>query len=84
MSDLEKQLEELTKQVQRLSDRVSRIEGTFPQGPFGPSFPYQPVAPVVDYGQCSKCGIKLDQVMGYVCSQVFCPTGLGGTRCEKV
>lgn len=30
---------------------------------------------------CSKCGIKLDRVMGYVCYQSGCPTGLGGVKC---
>ena len=43
--------------------------------PFSP--PYQPF----DYKSCSKCGIKLDNVMGYVCSQPHCPTGLGGSWC---
>jgi hypothetical protein len=33
------------------------------------------------YGNCPKCGLKLDQVMGYVCSNPECPTGLGGTKC---
>lgn len=32
---------------------------------------------------CSKCGIKLDTVMGYVCSQPQCPTGLGGAWCSN-
>lgn len=32
-------------------------------------------------GICSKCGLKLHRVMGYVCSQHGCPTGLGGTYC---
>lgn len=30
---------------------------------------------------CAKCGIQLDRVMGYVCSQSGCPTGLGGPQC---
>jgi hypothetical protein len=30
---------------------------------------------------CAKCGIKFDGVMGYVCSQPGCPTGLGGPQC---
>ena len=30
---------------------------------------------------CPKCGLKLDRVMGYVCYQSGCPTGLGGPTC---
>lgn len=30
---------------------------------------------------CSKCGIKLDTVMGYCCPRLDCPTGLGPTIC---
>ena len=31
---------------------------------------------------CGKCGLKLEGVMGYVCSQPQCPTGLGGVWCS--
>lgn len=31
---------------------------------------------------CSKCGIKLDGVMGYSCPQPNCPTGLGSAWCS--
>lgn len=41
-------------------------------------FPMQPYEPIT---QCSKCGLKLDQVMGYVCNNYPCPTGLGGAWC---
>ena len=29
---------------------------------------------------CPKCGIRLDTTLGYVCSNLDCPTGLGGVR----
>ena len=29
---------------------------------------------------CGECGLHLKSVMGYVCSNVRCPTGLGGPR----
>jgi hypothetical protein len=32
---------------------------------------------------CSKCGLRLEGVMGYVCSQPMCPTGLGGVWCSN-
>ena len=31
--------------------------------------------------QCSKCGLKLDKIMGYVCTNYPCPCGLGGAWC---
>ena len=31
--------------------------------------------------QCPKCGLRLDQMLGYVCSHAKCPTGLGGSWC---
>lgn len=42
-----------------------------------PTIPYNPTW----YGNCPKCGLKLDSVMGYVCSNPECPTGLGGVQC---
>ena len=30
---------------------------------------------------CSKCGLKLETVMGYCCPHFDCPTGLGPTVC---
>ena len=34
--------------------------------------------------QCSKCGLKLEGVMGYCCPQPGCPTGLGSPYCISV
>ena len=47
--------------------------------------PYPPFKPfeTTTYNHCPKCGLKLDQVMGYVCSTPHCPTGLGGTWCSS-
>jgi hypothetical protein len=33
---------------------------------------------------CSKCGLKLDGVLGYCCPQAGCPTGLGPVMCMTV
>ena len=41
-----------------------------------PGYPWEPV------NSCSKCGLKLEKVMGYVCNQPACPTGLGGSWCS--
>ncbi len=44
--------------------------------------PYDPTIPIVPpTSRCGKCGLELSQVMGYVCSQPNCPTGLGGPTC---
>ena len=50
-----------------------------------PPYPLPDPLPVSDWTKsCPKCGIKLDGVMGYVCSQPRCPTGLGGFWCGDV
>ena len=65
---------------------------TYPPGVRSPEFPQSekfvpspniptPWTNPVDYKSCSKCGLKLDGVMGYVCTQPHCPTGLGGAWC---
>jgi len=46
-------------------------------------FPVDPVEPedINNWTLCSKCGMKLDATMMYVCPQTNCPTGLGGVSC---
>ena len=66
-------------------------DGTFSES--NPSAPYSPM-PVIPMNPpfspvphtewpktCSKCGLKLESVMGYVCNNHPCPTGLGGAWC---
>jgi hypothetical protein len=63
-------------------------DGTFEEAhlsnrPITP-LPFPPMQPLPDtnwYGNCPKCGLKLGQVMGYVCNNAPCPTGLGGATC---
>jgi len=43
--------------------------------------PQTPGVPLHDAPRCAACGLKLEGVMGYVCSRADCPTGLGGPRC---
>lgn len=45
--------------------------------------PYRPPDPYKDVKKatCPKCGLKLEDIMMYVCSNNGCPTGLGGTYC---
>lgn len=35
-----------------------------------------------DKNNCPTCGIKLNQVMGYCCPTLNCPTGLGPVMCS--
>ena len=35
----------------------------------------------LEINKCSKCGLRLDAVMGYVCGNSQCPCGLGGVQC---
>ena len=48
--------------------------------PFTPFTPYvvDKVTTTWAANTCSKCGIKLEGVMGYCCPHPKCPTGLGG------
>lgn len=32
---------------------------------------------------CSKCGMRLEGVMGYCCPEQYCPAGMGGTYCSS-
>ena len=61
-----------------LLDEADKTPNKYPNiPPFTPiPYPY-----TTTNSTCPKCGIKLDSVMGYVCSTPQCPTGLGGTRC---
>lgn len=69
-------LQELEKRIQVLEFEAKKAElDRRVQYPYGP--PIVPQMPNV----CSKCGLKLDSVMGYVCSTPQCPTGLGGAWC---
>lgn len=78
---VEVQLHELKRQVKVLTDRVDRLEQA-------KQIPATPLSPYINpnmrewYGNCPKCGINLGQVMGYVCSNLDCPTGLGPTICS--
>lgn len=62
-------------------------DGTFtesvPSAPFSPmpSTPYT-FPKVQTKPTCTKCGLVLDSVMGYVCNNYPCPTGLGGSWCN--
>lgn len=76
-------LERLFIEVESLKKRIDTIEhlqrATQPYGPT--TIPYQPFQ-WQGVNQCTKCGLQLDKVMGYVCPQPNCPTGLGPVMCK--
>jgi hypothetical protein len=91
----QRRLDDLAKENAKLREEVALltniIRETANNVPMKPSFPYQPgfvpipndIPPLVAmFTTCPKCGLKLDSVMGYVCSQPQCPTGLGGAWCS--
>jgi hypothetical protein len=46
-----------------------------PQPPVSPIVPQFPDPPgFTEKPRCSKCGMQLDGVMGYVCGDIHCPT----------
>lgn len=62
-----KELEKLTDAAKKMREAVEKVF-VLPED-------YQPI----QESKCPKCGITLSPVMGYVCTQSQCPTGLGGT-----
>ena len=52
------------------------------QPPFVPPVPYIPPNPWAEKARCSKCGIDLNQSLGYCCQNMECPTGLGPVWCQ--
>ena len=58
-------------------------DGTFSESvPYTSPMPSIPPTPFQSTSICTKCGLKLDKVMGYVCSMPDCPTGLGPIMCN--
>ena len=74
-------LDRMQEQIDNMAKRIATLEVA--QMPYGPVNPYTVPVPKInwDIATCPTCGIKLDQVMGYVCSNPRCPTGLGPVTC---
>lgn len=74
---------EIELQLKLLEKRIESMERPFDRpfdGPYQPQIP----PPTYPFNQtvCPTCGITLSGVMGYVCPNARCPTGLGGTWCQ--
>ena len=67
----------LEKRIALLEERLSNLEcGNNYRSPWQAPQWHMPVQ------HCTKCGMNLDGVMGYVCSDPHCPTGLGPIMCK--
>lgn len=69
---LEQKLKELQENRSIPKSPWDVVEPQIPDHEF-PKFEIKP--------ECSKCGLKLEKVMGYCCPQSQCPCGLGSTVC---
>lgn len=88
LAEMKGERDALKKEVERqhsiiliLSKNAPGVSTPVPNMPY-PLFPYIPgTTHQPGPSNCLKCGIKLEGVMGYVCSHGDCPTGLGGAKC---
>lgn len=87
--DIRKILKILNDQGERIKalenedifDKLGIKKVTEPPNPWEPKItPMTPTSPWLHQSKsCSKCGLNLEGVIGYVCPNVDCPVGLGPT-----
>lgn len=82
MLDADKRIADLERRVAELESRqvTRRVYGPFEAKPATQPLPY-PEPYQLPIPSCGKCGLRLGEVMGYVCPNAGCPTGLGGAMC---
>ena len=61
--------------IESLENRVKNLESYIAVSL--PIYQPNPFEVTLKKNRCSKCGLDLNAVSGYVCSQFDCPTGLG-------
>lgn len=74
--------QKILNELSEIKDRLNQLERqnmwnqprTYPQ-------PMMPIVTNPPEIKCSKCGIKLEGVMGYCCPRGDCPTGMGPVMC---
>ena len=66
------QLQDIQHRLRMLEEAILEIRNTLRTQPI---VPVQPVKN--NTNRCTKCGIQLDTIMGYVCYNTPCPTGMG-------
>lgn len=73
-SDTETMIQDNFNEILRRLDEIEKtiLDRTVPQYP---SYPIPTIpSPYIHSNSCAKCGITLNGVMGYVCSDQNCPT----------
>lgn len=75
---LKRELCELRSEVAALK---RELEGAKPYAPI-PPFPWPDPNP--SFNRCAACGLELSGALGYVCTRIDCPTGLGPVLCKAV
>lgn len=63
--------------LDKILEKLDRIIDLLPKekSPYGTRQPpLTPVPSFPPYATCSRCGMRLDRVMGYVCNDSQCPT----------
>lgn len=76
----------ITKIVVHYSDGTTEVVSntwTLPKDdPNTFTWPVNPATPAPwKTDRCSKCGLEIKGVMGYVCPNMDCPTGMGPVVC---
>lgn len=66
------QLQDIQHRLRMLEETVLEIRNTLRVQPVTPLQPMKNMP-----NRCTKCGIQLDTIMGYVCYNTPCPTGMG-------
>lgn len=79
-----KDLDSLREEILEYQRELKETQNDWNENPIFPS-PYNPGTPIIvnPDPRCSQCGLQLSPVMGYVCPQVNCPSGLGGPSCSQ-
>lgn len=62
--------------LDKILEKLDRIIDLLPKekSPYSPSYPPPTPGPSFPPFTCSRCGMRLDRVMGYVCTDIYCPT----------
>lgn len=74
LTDIKKEWDEIHKKMDRIIDMLDLLkkERELSTPIYPPTYPRPDV--LQQPFKCSRCGLRLDQVMGYVCNDSQCPT----------
>lgn len=78
---MEKLLDDLEADIFLLKAKIMLLEAMKSEKKDQIEYPEWKPSKVVKSTFCSKCGLKLDQVLGYCCPDAKCPCGLGPVMC---